>query len=56
MPYKIIFHPLADREFDEGYNWYEDRLEGLGNRFEEIMDKVINTISKTPLLYPKKER
>ena len=55
MAYKIVLHPLAEKEFDEGYNWYEDRLEGLGNRFEEIIDKVISNIGKTPLLYPGKK-
>lgn len=33
MDYLLIFHPAADKEYSEAYKWYEERLEGLGDRF-----------------------
>jgi hypothetical protein len=40
MPYKILLHPLAEKEFSEARIWYEERLSGLGARFEERIDFI----------------
>lgn len=56
MPYKILLHPLAEKEFSEARIWYEERLSGLGARFEERIDFYLQTVKKSPLLFPKKRR
>lgn len=56
MPYKILLHPFAEREFLEAQNWYEERLVGLGIRFEEKVQSHLQVIKRTPLLFPKKRK
>jgi len=34
MNYTIKFHPEAEKEYLEGYQWYEQHQSGLGKRFE----------------------
>jgi hypothetical protein len=54
MAFRIIFHPLADKEFSTAYQWYEERMEGLGDRFTEAIENQLNQLISKPLLYPKK--
>jgi mRNA-degrading endonuclease RelE of RelBE toxin-antitoxin system len=54
MAYKVLFHPLASKEFSDAYSWYEARLSGLGNRFENLLYERIRSISESPLTFPKK--
>jgi len=56
MPYKIRLHPLAETEFSEAQDWYEERLEGLGVRFEEKIEHHLQILKRTPLLFPKKRK
>lgn len=54
MNYQVIFHPIADKEYRDAYLWYEERLEGLGDRFTEAIENQLNQIIAKPLLYAKK--
>ncbi len=54
MSYRAVFHPAAEEEYDEAYQWYEEQLRGLGDRFEETLEIRLNQICSKPLLYPKK--
>jgi len=54
MSYTVIFHPVAETEFHEACSWYEERLDGLGDRFTKAVERSLNQISSTPLLYAKK--
>ncbi len=54
MSYRVVFHPIAESEYQEAYLWYEDQLKGLGNRFEDAVDVRLNQILIRPLLYSKK--
>ena len=56
MKYKIIFHPVAEKEFNDAYYWYEEQLAGLGYRFEECIDIKLNQITSNPRLFPKGKR
>ena len=38
----------------DSYEWYENRIEGLGNRFVGIIDKTIEFILLNPEGYPEK--
>ena len=52
MKYKLIVRPEAEAELTEAFNWYEDKVTGLGNRFLLSVDAVINSIQREPLQYP----
>lgn len=55
MAFRVLFHPLADKEFSTAYHWYEERLEGLGDRFAKAMEERLIQIVSTPLLYSRKK-
>lgn len=48
MSYSILFHPLTEIDYNEAYEWYEDRSNGLGERFIKAVRSKINDT----LLYP----
>jgi mRNA-degrading endonuclease RelE of RelBE toxin-antitoxin system len=56
MAYQVLVHPLAEKEFIDAFLWYEERLPGLGLRFQGEIDIHLNLISKTPLSFPKTKR
>ena len=56
MPYKILLHPLAEFEFSEAQDWYEERLSGLGVRFEAQVKSHLQIIKKSPLLFASKRK
>jgi len=33
MSYSYKFHPLTKKDYNEAYEWYEDKQKGLGERF-----------------------
>jgi len=48
MDYNIRFHPAAESEYIKAYQWSEEHLEGLGDRFSRSVGKRIKLISKNP--------
>ena len=54
MSYRCVFHPAAENEYDEAYQWYEEQLQGLGDRFEEAIENSLAKICSKPFLYAKK--
>jgi plasmid stabilization system protein ParE len=55
MSYQVFFHPKAKAELEESYKWYNERSEGLGDRFIESVNKRITEIAEYPERYPKKK-
>lgn len=55
MNYQLIFHPVADKEYHEAYRWYEERLEGLGDRFTQAIEDQLNIVTSSPSIYSKKK-
>lgn len=53
--FSVLFHPLAENEYYESIEWYENSQNGLGLQFINDIEKSINLISSNPLLYPKKK-
>jgi plasmid stabilization system protein ParE len=49
MAFKIVFHPKAELEYIEAFHWYEN--EGLGDRFEKLIEKKLNQIQLHPENY-----
>jgi len=55
MDYKIILSVKVVKDLQESYEWYEDRSEGLGGQFVELVDKAIKLIILNPEAYPNKK-
>ena len=48
--YRIEFLPEAAQDVKEAYEWYEERLSGLGEDFIVSMDEAVFFIGKNPCL------
>ena len=48
MNYVCRFHPLVQKDYNEAYEWYEERQAGLGERFLKAVRHKIEEI----LLHP----
>jgi len=47
----VILDPEARDEFDEGYDYYEGRREGLGESFADAVQLTLNRIGGMPQLH-----
>ncbi len=54
--YSIEILVKARRELLEAWEWYEDRQEGLGDRFRNEVFSKIGQIGKTPERYPERKK
>jgi plasmid stabilization system protein ParE len=52
--YSIIVSSRAQKELAESWNWYEDRLPGLGDRFVNEVLKCTRQIEENPDRFPTK--
>lgn len=52
MKYDLVVRPEAEAELAGAFNWYEQHVTGLGNRFLLSVNDAINSIRKNPLQYP----
>ncbi|MDL1975564.1 MAG: type II toxin-antitoxin system RelE/ParE family toxin [Deltaproteobacteria bacterium] len=48
----ITTRPIALKEIEEAWQWYESRREGLGNDFVLCVEESLEKISRNPKLYP----
>ncbi|HMP99859.1 MAG TPA: type II toxin-antitoxin system RelE/ParE family toxin [Cyclobacteriaceae bacterium] len=55
MAFQVFFHPQAETEYIEAIKWYEERLPGLGMKFENAVEKQIKLIACKPHHYQKKK-
>ncbi len=51
MTYTYRFHPLTKQDYDEGYEWYEEKQKGLGERFLQAVRKKLEEIVLQPEAY-----
>lgn len=51
MSREIIIRPKAEAEMTAAYDWYENRVRGLGSDFLLSVDAVIHAIARTPQHY-----
>jgi len=56
MNYTLILHPLAEEDISEAYNWYEDKLGGLGERFLAELVVCYTKLESHPERYGKSGR
>lgn len=54
MSYTYRVHPLVRQDYHEGYEWYEEKQKGLGERFLYEVRKKIGEILKNPEVYSSK--
>jgi toxin ParE1/3/4 len=46
MSLPVVLSPLAQRDFDRAYTWYEDQREGLGAEFEAAIREAMERLSR----------
>jgi hypothetical protein len=52
--YKLLVKAEANREVIDGYLWYENKQEGLGEKFLDALDQCYNSIDINPTTYEQK--
>jgi hypothetical protein len=55
MSYPLKLHEKAHHEYIAAYEWYELKQTGLGNRFMESVENMLNRISEHPEYFGKRE-
>jgi plasmid stabilization system protein ParE len=55
MSLPVAFRRLAQAEFDDAAEWYENQQPGLGGDFVAEVQVVLDTISNQPDRYPAAE-
>ena len=48
---QVVFHPMALKEYQKSYKWYENKLDCLGERFISEIEKTLSFIVKQPTLF-----
>ena len=48
----ITIQPIAIKEIEEAWHWYESRRNGLGDDFILCVEETLEKISYNPKLYP----
>ncbi|MBM4310248.1 MAG: type II toxin-antitoxin system RelE/ParE family toxin [Deltaproteobacteria bacterium] len=52
MSRRFIVRPEAEAEMAEAFDWYENRVPGLGSEFLLCVDAVFNAILRSPQQFP----
>ena len=47
----LILRVEAERELQDGYDWYEERAPGVGSRFLDQVQRLLEEIQLAPLRY-----
>lgn len=55
MSYTYWLHEKVQVDFNEGFEWYEERKEGLGYEFLDAIENAIAEIVANPESYGSKE-
>jgi len=48
----IVFHPAAYEELRYAFLWYQERAQGLGDRFIEEIERAVTTVQQNPSTWP----
>jgi len=56
MSRRLIVRPEAEAEMTDAFEWYEDRVPGLGSEFLLCVDAVFSAIVRLPGKYPRVHR
>jgi plasmid stabilization system protein ParE len=55
MGCKAVFSSFAAKEVQDSFDWYENRVKGLGDRFVNFIDLTIELILLNPEVFPNKK-
>lgn len=55
MIYYIEFLKKSRSELIAAWEWYEDKQQGLGDKFKRQVDLCINQIERNPQRYPERK-
>jgi len=50
---RLIVRPEAETEMTDAFDWYEDRVPGLGSDFLLCVDAALNAILRNPQQFPR---
>lgn len=53
MSRRLTVRPEAEAEMADAFDWYEDRVPGLGSDFLLCLDAVLRAIVRSPQQYPR---
>jgi len=53
MTRRLIIRPEAEAEMADAFDWYEDRVAGLGAEFLLCLDAVFSAIVRNPQQFPR---
>jgi plasmid stabilization system protein ParE len=53
---RLIVRPEAEAEMADAFDWYEDRVPGLGSQFLLCVDAVFSAILRSPQQFPRVHR
>src|SRR4051812_48587655 len=56
MAYDLVFHTEVETDVSEAYNWYEDKEEGLGERFLIELVGCYKKLQDHPEFYSKSSK
>jgi plasmid stabilization system protein ParE len=48
---RVTFHELANKDFEESYDWYEKKEENLGERFAQAIRDTLKIIQDRPEMF-----
>ena len=56
MKQRLIVRPEAELDVSEAAGWYEHDRPGLGHRFLDELDELLERIERSPLQFPQIEK
>jgi toxin ParE1/3/4 len=52
MNYRLILRQDAERDLDQAYNWYNEKVPGLGSDFLVVVERALESIQANPARFP----
>ena len=52
MSYKLILRQEAERDLAGTYNWYNEKVPGLGSDFLAVVERALESIQENPARFP----
>jgi len=49
---RVVLRPQAEAEIQAAYDWYENAVRGLGDRFLQRLDAVFDRVAESPQQFP----
>lgn len=53
MTFTVVFRPQAEGEAKSARRWYDEQKPGLGERFADALDEMLQRIAVNPAAFPR---